>query len=262
MLNTASNADDAILTVIGADNSVRDHRLKFKKSTGELYGEINIWGGLIFNGGESDVSSVVYCSRNSLESFTYFPTRTKGGAMVRPLYYQGDRQGKCEFPNLKSLSMPLHAMEFSQSLVAFGWITPSLKKLTLLKPDQSGDPEDSKQPEYYSLLLLTLGQQLQRENPTLETITIAEANFDSPESKRTIVSLKMPTQLSRDKTTLMLLALAKENPNMCGLAGLSTDLIKCIYNMLSCSFQVVYPPPMKAHGGAVANVCLHIDSLI
>ena len=217
-----------ILTVIDANNGIpKDH----EREPGVLYDEITIWGGRILNCGESQVSYVVYCSRNSLQKFTYFPAYTKGGAMVRPLYCEGDRSGKCDFSNLESLSMPLQVIEFTQSLHKCGWVTPRLKTLTLL--DQNSD-HNAGGPE-----ILALAQNIVSENPQLERISISVADFSSPASERRVVSLLTPVNLSRDKVTLLLLALKKEDPTTCLLARFPSDLIIYIYSMLTRRYKIV-----------------------
>jgi hypothetical protein len=91
-----------------------------------------VWGGGVYNHGEDDVSKFLHFHRANLTSFTYFPEQTKGGVMVRPRYFVSDRAGRCEFPALLQLTMPLIAGVHGKSL----WITPRLKTLTLLAEPQ------------------------------------------------------------------------------------------------------------------------------
>lgn len=91
--------------------------------------ELVVWGGMVANCAEDALSRVVDCSAETLRSVTYCPDRTKGGVLIRPKYYQGDRCGRAVFPRLTDLAIRL---EPALLPVEFGWSTPELQHLRLL----------------------------------------------------------------------------------------------------------------------------------
>merc|ERR1712039_1130895 len=60
---------------------------------------------------------------------TYCPDRTKGGCLVRPHYYRGDRGGQATFPQVTDLAIRLEPVLLPTE---YGWITPGLLRLRLL----------------------------------------------------------------------------------------------------------------------------------
>mmetsp|Transcript_16769 Transcript_16769/g.27810 ORF Transcript_16769/g.27810 Transcript_16769/m.27810 type:complete len:161 (-) Transcript_16769:400-882(-) len=66
---------------------------------------LEVWGGEVFNGGEHDLSRLVDTHAMTLRSILYFPRRTKGGALIRPKYHQGDRGGVQSFPVLETMAI-------------------------------------------------------------------------------------------------------------------------------------------------------------
>ena len=94
-----------------------------------LIDEIVVWGGCVANCGEDQLSNLVDNHAKGLRSIVYMPHRTKGGLLIRPKYYRGDRAGRQVFPNLERMAIQLtpalHPFEY-------GWDTPALCELTLL----------------------------------------------------------------------------------------------------------------------------------
>lgn len=91
--------------------------------------DLIVWGGVVANNGEDQLSRIVDSSRHRLRSITYCPDRTKGGCLVRPKYHVGDRGGKVLFPQLTDMTIRL-----SPSLLpdSHGWIMPNLRRLRLI----------------------------------------------------------------------------------------------------------------------------------
>lgn len=88
-----------------------------------------MWGGCVNNCGEHTVSGVVDRHAATLRRATYCPDRTKGGVLVRPKYYRGDRGGTAIFPVLTDLTIRLEPSVFPSR---YGWITPALRRLRLV----------------------------------------------------------------------------------------------------------------------------------
>lgn len=59
------------------------------------------------------------------------PRQQRGGGLVRPKYFHGDRGGKQTFPSLRSLSYSLDRA-FGEPHFKWGWITPNLTTLNLM----------------------------------------------------------------------------------------------------------------------------------
>mmetsp|Transcript_80030 Transcript_80030/g.138912 ORF Transcript_80030/g.138912 Transcript_80030/m.138912 type:complete len:324 (+) Transcript_80030:83-1054(+) len=91
--------------------------------------ELVVWGGMVANCAEDALSRVVDSSSQTLRSVTYCPDRTKGGVLIRPKYYQGDRSGRAVFSRLTDLAIRL---EPALLPIEFGWTTPELQRLRLL----------------------------------------------------------------------------------------------------------------------------------
>jgi len=90
---------------------------------------LRVWGGIVANCAEHELSALVDENAASLRSVLYMPQRTKGGVLIRPKYYCGDRVGRTTFPVLKAL-----AIRCSPALLPadYGWVTPALEELTIL----------------------------------------------------------------------------------------------------------------------------------
>ncbi|MBX9636954.1 MAG: hypothetical protein K2Q45_05325 [Nitrosomonas sp.] len=94
---------------------------------------LDVYGGLLANNGEDDVSKIVDAQNRHLRSIVYCPQQTKGGGLVRPKYHEGDRDGVVEFPVLHTIVMHLcmdsRLPHGFWSHVIYGWNTPNLKRL-------------------------------------------------------------------------------------------------------------------------------------
>ena len=225
-----------VLFCFNPNNSIFGGREEADKHSKTLV-DITIWSGFIANCGESSLSSIVLKSCDTLTRFTYFPYRTKGGSMVRPLYCRGDRAGKVVFSNLQYLAMPCHVIMWTHSLAPCGWITPSLKELSLIVPHT----EIRYDRILKNIQLIKDEASLHTENPTLKTINITSGNFDDPTATQTcLVKIECPVYLSTEIISLLLLVMTKERSTSCRLAALPKDIIRYIFNMLHSSWQVDY----------------------
>jgi len=91
--------------------------------------ELIVWGGVVANCGEHTLSKIAFENAHILRSLVYCPDRTKGGALIRPGYFRGDRGFKMEFPKLTDMSIRLSPALLPEE---YGWITPELRRLRLL----------------------------------------------------------------------------------------------------------------------------------
>ena len=89
----------------------------------------SVLGGYRYNWGEDEDSKFVFGNVNTLTSVTYWPDCTKGGDLVRPFYWKGDRKTALEFPVLKTLKVTAWASNPRH----FGWIAPELETLGILR---------------------------------------------------------------------------------------------------------------------------------
>lgn len=94
--------------------------------------------GDIWNRAEDSLTIWLFYIRNSLKEFRYLPSSTNGGTFPRPLYFQGDRAGQVEFPNVEIIEMNSSAASssFDQSFwtpKTYGWIVPKLRILRIVK---------------------------------------------------------------------------------------------------------------------------------
>lgn len=92
------------------------------------YEKIVVWGGEVFNGGESGLSELVDKNRHSLQEIIYLPERTKGGVMIRPKYYKGDRCEVVAFPKLREMTIRLDPAVYPPN---FAWETVNLQHIRL-----------------------------------------------------------------------------------------------------------------------------------
>ena len=88
-----------------------------------------VWGGVVANGGEGILSCLVDNNSHTLQRVMYAPVRTKGGCLIRPKYYVGNRSGEQRFENLKELAIRADPGLLPRS---YGWVTPNLNQLELL----------------------------------------------------------------------------------------------------------------------------------
>eukprot|EP01102_Stenamoeba_stenopodia_P000611 TRINITY_DN10589_c0_g1_i1.p1 TRINITY_DN10589_c0_g1~~TRINITY_DN10589_c0_g1_i1.p1 ORF type:complete len:364 (+),score=74.11 TRINITY_DN10589_c0_g1_i1:165-1094(+) len=99
--------------------------------------ELVFWGGNFLNCQEDDAAYLVDHNALVLEKLTYFPNGTKGGALIRPKYYRGDRTSVVLFPKLVELSIPLHTGAYNTYV--WGYNAPSLKHIQLLIDPKYGE---------------------------------------------------------------------------------------------------------------------------
>jgi len=114
-------AVDGVLTFVNVNNLFRTKAKDVE--------ELVVWGGIVANCGEDVLAKLVDACAAQLRRVVYCPDRTKGGCLIRPKYYLGNRGGKQTFPRLLELSIRLEPVLLPRQ---FGWITPALRQLHLL----------------------------------------------------------------------------------------------------------------------------------
>jgi len=118
--------EDGRLEFIRADN--HEFRIRDEACASELR-RLIVWGGGVYNCGESELSKLVDAAAPGLECITYCPDATKGGALVRPKYHEGDRDGEVLFPQLTDMTIRLDPVVLPSD---YGWIMPRLQRFRLL----------------------------------------------------------------------------------------------------------------------------------
>ena len=85
--------EHTLLSVRQSNYDVTDTCGAFRRhqGLGRALHEVVVWGGIVANCAEDGLSLVIDQNAATLESLCYCPDRTKGGVLVRPKYYQGDR---------------------------------------------------------------------------------------------------------------------------------------------------------------------------
>jgi len=197
--------------------------------------QLVVWGGEVANRAEDDLSKVVDRSAGTLRSVTYCPDRTKGGVLVRPKYYRGDRGGEQVFPQLTDLAIRLEPVLLPRE---YGWITPGLRHLRLLcmthglqrSRDEYGGKPDFRLPnrrciqawlgqERQELERQSLPQELLASCPNLESITIALAAAEDEDYTGTDWFLLLPAKpVPWSVHRLLLLAVLKPSDSWATVA--------------------------------------------
>lgn len=204
--------------------------------------ELVVWGGLVANCAEHSLSELIDRQQSILTSVTYCPSWTKGGVLVRPKYWLGNRCGTAVFPNLADLAIRLEPSILPRE---YGWVMPGLRRLRLLHITQSIPQEESGEaveaylpnpaalqhwldttsPSSYSRRVL-------ESSPCLESITIALASTagrdqESSDWIRLVPPLPVPSAIQR----LLLVAVCKPQGS-CAMSVLTVNLISNIINFL------------------------------
>lgn len=217
--------------------------------------ELIVWGGLVANVGESQLSRIIFRSASMLRSVTYCPDHTKGGCLIRPGYHRGDRELQIEFPVLTNLTIRLDPVLLPLS---YGWITPELQHFRLLcvieslersRGEGNHGVRDWKLPSRDKLQrwLRTGGPEdlpcaLLATCPKLQSITVALCSTADTECEQTVwKELLPPILVPWAIKRLLLLPLLKPVEQDQGdaragyvsiLSNLSRDIIKIIIGFL------------------------------
>lgn len=173
--------------------------------------ELVVWGGVVANCGEDQLSQIVDSNRDCLRSITYCPETTKGGCLVRPKYHQRDRGGKEVFPQLTDMTIRLEPTLLPED---YGWITPNLQRLRLLAVTSARCQELKVRIQSLRKWLKTgdgtFSEELLKACPNLESITVAFASI-AEEDRREIdwIQLLPPQIVPWSVHRLILLAVLK-----------------------------------------------------
>jgi len=219
---------------LGADNLV-------SFSTNAHIREFFVVGGEMLNNGETDASYLVHHQKDNLERVIYLPTRTKGGAFVRPHYFELDRAGRDTFTNLRDICCSIDAQPD-----VYGWDAPQLRRLVLAWPRaESPSADDAKKmaeeenvsPLQFHDADLRFGTEtllrLARSYPALEEIDLGGFRFHSDATCRLhlVHRFLTPVRLSWEVHRVLLLGVLKEHSAHCPMARLPLELVNVI---LSC----------------------------
>ena len=102
-----------------------------------------VYGGDLYNCGESDCSKIVDESSPILESIIFCPMNTKNGGFVRPKYYVGNRTEVVVFPVLTLIVMELFLWPNEHwSHIKAAWSTPALKRLVFRVDSEDKLPQN------------------------------------------------------------------------------------------------------------------------
>lgn len=190
-----------------------------------------VWGGLVANCGEDNLSRLVDFNAAQLQFVTYCPDRTKGGALIRPKYYQGDRGGRETFPKLINLTIRLEPALLPKD---YGWITPELTHLRLLcvtaavnrsRDNRGASIQDTRvpcrnsvrtwigagnSPKWSESVVKGFPEQMRSCCPKLESIVIAFCSTqDEAREETDWITLHPPRPLSWDIRRLLVLPVVK-----------------------------------------------------
>jgi len=207
--------------------------------------EIVVWGGLVANCAEHSLSEMVDRQSCMLKSVTYCPSWTKGGVLIRPKYWLGNRSGTAVFPNLRHLTIRLDPPILPQD---YGWLTPALRTLRLLHVTQSilednqGADIEANMPSTAALQhwidtssLVSYSKRMLENSPELESITVALASTaGASQESLDWIRLIPPSPLSWDIQRLLLIVVHKPDGS-CAMSVLTTNLVRNIMNFLGSS---------------------------
>lgn len=205
--------------------------------------ELVVWGGKVANCAEHILSEMVDRQRNLLKSVTYCPAWTKGGVLIRPKYWLGNRAGTAVFPRLTRLSIRLDPSIVPQD---YGWIMPALQRLRLLhvmhsfpQEDLPGAQSETCLPDRAALecwLDTTVPSSYSRRvleaSPELQSITVAVATT-AGESQDSLdwIHLAPPQPVSWDVQRLLFLVVSKPHFS-CAMSVLTMNLVSNIIKFL------------------------------
>lgn len=204
--------------------------------------ELVVWGGFVGNCAEHSLSQTVDGQRNSLTSVTYCPSWTKGGVLIRPKYWLGNRSATAVFPSLTDLVIRLDPLILPQD---YGWVTPALRRLRLLHIMQSAGQDDETEfdmgpqmPSQEALSRLSpedSAQYLQRileASPELESVTIALASTAAPSQEwLDWLYIAPPRPVPWGIQRLLFIAVQKPHGE-CSLSVLPPNLVASILRFL------------------------------
>eukprot|EP01102_Stenamoeba_stenopodia_P007415 TRINITY_DN2074_c0_g6_i1.p1 TRINITY_DN2074_c0_g6~~TRINITY_DN2074_c0_g6_i1.p1 ORF type:complete len:368 (-),score=73.87 TRINITY_DN2074_c0_g6_i1:56-1015(-) len=175
--------------------------------------ELVFWGGDFLNNSEFNTSLIVHRCALVLERLSFLPRYTKGGAMIRPKYYEGNRTSIVHFPRLTHLSIPFHT--YVENPFEWGYDAPSLKHIELLiDPEHVSISESA----YYFHDYIQVWQRpdkvptaLLAHYPELRDITAVIARVDDKTRTRIPWAiLHTPRRESWDVVRLLFIAFHKE----------------------------------------------------
>ena len=177
-----------------------------KASYPEKLESIVVWGGLSANCGEEQLSRLVDSNCLTLKRMVFLPRQTKGGVLIRPKYYRGNRAGRTEFPALKFMAINYLIVRGprQQGPYFWGWDTPSLTDLTIVSCETEFiEKYHRKVPESVESAKF-LFRTLRRNTPSLERIYFRERSIDFNKGDEEWQPLTMgATNLSSDRYTIL-----------------------------------------------------------
>jgi hypothetical protein len=192
--------------------------------------DVTIWGGDLFNCGESDVSRLVFERREHLKRFVCIPQNQnqnhKGGRMIRPHYYRGDRTSTMTFPSLKTLGY----YEDRGTPQDARWLAPNLETLYVF---QGPRYENSSMRILDRWAVKTgdrgLPQRVLEESPNLKEIVFcAKPDFSVPFQFQTRRRLVAPSSMPAGSLRVLGVAIKKENAETCPMAMLPAGVMSHI----------------------------------
>jgi len=179
--------------------------------------QLVVWGGCVANCGESALSRLVDSRHDQLQSLTYAPDRTKGGALIRPKYHAGDRDGTQIFLRLERMAIRLipYLMPWE-----YGWQTPALAELTLLF-----DPFDGSATMFRRILVAWLSRmgasaadgtdELRTHCPQLHAVHVdLYRSTDHTRTQQRLLTLAWPRRVPWAVQRLLHLAASKPDPDV------------------------------------------------
>jgi len=195
--------------------------------------ELIFWGGDFLNVEEDLASRFVDSNSSDLQKLTYFPKRTKGGAMIRPKYHEGDRGTKVLFPKLESISICVHT--WVDNLYAYGYDAPNLKHIELLV-----DPEMPSSSRFDGWQHISRAPKKSlRHYPLLKDITVMIASqSDATRQKQIWAKLHSPEYVSWSVVRVLFIGALKESPEECHLARIPIELVSMIAKFLFVDWRI------------------------
>jgi len=192
--------------------------------------QLVVWGGLVANCAEDDLSRLVDAAAPNLEQVTYCPDRTKGGVLIRPKYHQGDRGGEVLFPMLTDMTIRLWPVLLPTRC---GWLMPGLRRLRLLV-DTNGPRSIDKDAlrgaldDWLGLRMRggsTLPELLSKACPELESITVTlGSTLDKTQQQTDWFVLQPPKLVQWEVHRLLLLPILGRG----AASGLESSPLGCL----------------------------------
>lgn len=218
-----------VILLLNQDNYTITDSIERESSSNAEKGFLSliIWGGTVANCAESALSRFVLDKYDQLKRMVYFPARTKGGAMLRPKYCEGDRMGAAEFPNVEEMIVPyftITSFNFPEGQIA-RWIAPNLKRITLLTNQNEFEAShwDS----------LVLPNAVRYQYPFITDISVAYADpYDVAMTIYPVLSFHSVLRCPEECRRLLLAAVAKGQPPNCHIGKCSHLVVSYILNYL------------------------------